>query len=69
LAARDLHELMRAWEQYHRILSGEACGTSVPGRDPVPRLLLSGRLPENRRQQVEVFTISQYNKNTNLVEV
>jgi adenylylsulfate reductase subunit A len=24
LAARDLHELMRAWEQYHRILSGEA---------------------------------------------
>ncbi|HEY9072647.1 MAG TPA: adenylyl-sulfate reductase subunit alpha, partial [Desulfobaccales bacterium] len=23
IAARDLHELMRAWEQYHRILSGE----------------------------------------------
>jgi adenylylsulfate reductase subunit A len=49
MAASDLHELMRAWEQYHR----PPAPHPLPGRVPLPRLLLPLRLPEHRRQQVE----------------
>ena len=47
MAAGDLHELMRAWEIYHRIWTVEVASAahSVPERNPLSRILLSGGLP------------------------
>ena len=67
LAARDLHELMRAWEQYHRILSGEAHLRHILFREEsrYPGYYYRSDFLSIDDNKWRVFTISQYNKNTN----
>ena len=67
LAARDLHELMRAWEQYHRILSGEAHLRHILFREEsrYPGYYYRSDFLSIDDSKWKVFTISQYNKNTN----
>jgi adenylylsulfate reductase subunit A len=67
LAARDLHELMRAWEQYHRILSGEAHLRHIHFREETryPGYYYRSDFLKIDDSKWKVFTISQYNKNTN----
>ena len=67
LAARDLHELMRAWEQYHRILSGEAHLRHILFREEsrYPGYYYRSDFLSIDDSKWRVFTISQYNKNTN----
>jgi adenylylsulfate reductase subunit A len=67
LAARDLHELMRAWEQYHRILSGEAHLRHILFREEsrYPGYYYRSDFLSIDDSKWRVFTISQYNKETN----
>jgi adenylylsulfate reductase subunit A len=67
LAARDLHELMRAWEQYHRILSGEAHLRHILFREETryPGYYYRSDFLSIDDSKWKVFTISQYNKDTN----
>ena len=67
LAARDLHELMRAWEQYHRILSGEAHLRHILFREEsrYPGYYYRADFLSIDDSKWRVFTISQYDKNTN----
>jgi len=67
LAARDLHELMRAWEQYHRILSGEAHLRHILFREEsrYPGYYYRSDFLSIDDSKWRVFTISQYNKDTN----
>ncbi len=67
MAAEDLHELMRAWENYHRILAGEAhLGTSSTGRRAViPATITGPTFPKIDDAKWKVFTISQYDMKTN----
>jgi len=67
LAARDLHELMRAWEQYHRILSGEAHLRHIHFREETryPGYYYRSDFLKIDDSKWKVFTISQYNKDTN----
>ena len=67
LAARDLHELMRAWEQYHRILSGEAHLRHILFREEsrYPGYYYRSDFLSIDDSKWRVFTISQYDKNTN----
>lgn len=67
LAARDLHELMRAWEQYHRILSGEAHLRHILFREEsrYPGYYYRSDFLSIDDSKWKVFTISQYDKNTN----
>jgi adenylylsulfate reductase subunit A len=67
LAARDLHELMRAWEQYHRILSGEAHLRHILFREEsrYPGYYYRSDFLSIDDSKWKVFTISQYNKETN----
>jgi len=67
LAARDLHELMRAWEQYHRILSGEAHLRHILFREEsrYPGYYYRADFLGIDDSKWRVFTISQYDKNTN----
>jgi adenylylsulfate reductase subunit A len=67
LAARDLHELMRAWEQYHRILSGEAHLRHILFREEsrYPGYYYRADFLSIDDSKWKVFTISQYDKNTN----
>jgi adenylylsulfate reductase subunit A len=67
LAARDLHELMRAWEQYHRILSGEAHLRHILFREETryPGYYYRADFLKIDDSKWKVFTISQYDKNTN----
>jgi adenylylsulfate reductase subunit A len=67
LAARDLHELMRAWEQYHRILSGEAHLRHILFREETryPGYYYRSDFLKIDDSKWRVFTISQYDKNTN----
>ena len=67
LAARDLHELMRAWEQYHRILSGEAHLRHILFREETryPGYYYRSDFLSIDDSKWRVFTISQYNKDTN----
>ena len=67
LAARDLHELMRAWEQYHRILSGEAHLRHILFREETryPGYYYRSDFLSIDDSKWRVFTISQYDKNTN----
>ena len=46
MRAKDLHELLRAWENYHRILAAEAHMKHIQFREgnPLPGLLLPRRL-------------------------
>jgi len=67
LAARDLHELMRAWEQYHRILSGEAHLRHILFREEsrYPGYYYRSDFLSIDDNKWRVFTISQYDKNKN----
>ena len=67
LAARDLHELMRAWEQYHRILAGEAHLRHILFREEsrYPGYYYRADFLSIDDSKWRVFTISQYNKETN----
>jgi adenylylsulfate reductase subunit A len=67
LAARDLHELMRAWEQYHRILAGEAHLRHILFREEsrYPGYYYRSDFLSIDDNKWKVFTISQYNKDTN----
>ncbi|MDD2903642.1 MAG: adenylyl-sulfate reductase subunit alpha [Syntrophales bacterium] len=67
LAARDLHELMRAWEQYHRILAGEAHLRHIHFREEsrYPGYYYRADFLSIDDSKWKVFTISQYNKDTN----
>jgi adenylylsulfate reductase subunit A len=67
LAAKDLHELMRAWEQYHRILSGEAHLRHILFREEsrYPGYYYRSDFLSIDDSKWRVFTISQYDKNTN----
>lgn len=67
MAAADLHELMRAWEQYHRILAGEAHLRHILFREETryPGYYYRADFPKIDDEKWKVFTISQYNKETN----
>jgi adenylylsulfate reductase subunit A len=67
LAARDLHELMRAWEQYHRILAGEAHLRHILFREEsrYPGYYYRSDFLKIDDSKWKVFTISQYNAKTN----
>ncbi len=67
IAARDLHELMRAWEQYHRILAGEAHLRHILFREEsrYPGYYYRADFLSIDDSKWKVFTISQYNKDTN----
>jgi adenylylsulfate reductase subunit A len=67
LAASDLHELMRAWEQYHRILAGEAHLRHILFREEsrYPGYYYRSDFLSIDDSKWKVFTISQYDKNTN----
>ncbi|MGQ9687235.1 MAG: adenylyl-sulfate reductase subunit alpha [Desulfobaccales bacterium] len=67
LAARDLHELMRCWEQYHRILAGEAHLRHILFREEsrYPGYYYRSDFLSIDDSKWRVFTISQYNKATN----
>jgi adenylylsulfate reductase subunit A len=67
LAARDLHELMRAWEQYHRILAGEAHLRHILFREEsrYPGYYYRSDFLSIDDSKWKVFTISQYDMKTN----
>jgi adenylylsulfate reductase subunit A len=67
LAAGDLHELMRAWEQYHRILAGEAHLRHILYREEsrYPGYYYRSDFLSIDDSKWKVFTISQYNKANN----
>jgi len=67
IAARDLHELMRAWEQYHRILAGEAHLRHIHFREETryPGYYYRSDFLSIDDSKWKVFTISQYDKNKN----
>jgi adenylylsulfate reductase subunit A len=67
LAAKDVHELMRAWEQYHRILSGEAHLRHILFREEsrYPGYYYRSDFLSIDDSKWRVFTISQYDKTKN----
>ncbi len=67
MAAADLHELMRAWENYHRILAGEAHLRHILFREETryPGYYYRGDFMKIDDEKWKVFTISQYNPKTN----
>ena len=67
MAAADLHELMRAWENYHRILAGEAHLRHILYREEsrYPGYYYRSDFLKINDDKWKVFTISQYDKNTN----
>jgi adenylylsulfate reductase subunit A len=67
IAAGDLHELMRAWEQYHRILAGEAHLRHILHREETryPGYYYRADFLSIDDSKWKVFTISQYNQATN----
>jgi adenylylsulfate reductase subunit A len=67
LAAKDLHDLMRAWEQYHRILSGEAHLRHILFREEsrYPGYYYRSDFLSIDDSKWRVFTISQYDKTKN----
>lgn len=67
MAARDLHELMRAWENYHRIIAGEAHLRHILFREETryPGYYYRADFPKIDDEKWRVFTISQYNPKTN----
>ncbi len=67
MAAADLHELMRAWEQYHRILAGEAHLRHILFREETryPGYYYRADFPKIDDDKWRVFTISQYDPKTN----
>ena len=67
LAAGDLHELMRAWEQYHRIIAGEAHLRHILFREEsrYPGYYYRSDFLDIDDSKWKVFTISQYDMKTN----
>ncbi|OGP69427.1 MAG: adenylyl-sulfate reductase subunit alpha [Deltaproteobacteria bacterium RBG_13_58_19] len=67
MAASDLHELMRAWEQYHRILAGEAHLRHILFREEsrYPGYYYRSDFLAIDDNKWKVFTISQYDMKTN----
>jgi adenylylsulfate reductase subunit A len=67
IAARDLHELMRAWEQYHRILAGEAHLRHILFREEsrYPGYYYRSDHLAIDDSKWRVFTISQYDMKAN----
>ncbi len=67
MAAADLHELMRAWEQYHRIIAGEAHLRHILFREEsrYPGYYYRSDFLSIDDNKWRVFTISQYNPKTN----
>jgi adenylylsulfate reductase subunit A len=67
LGASDLHELMRAWEQYHRILAGEAHLRHILFREEsrYPGYYYRADFLSIDDNKWKVFTISQYDKTKN----
>ncbi len=67
MAARDLHELMRCWENYHRIIAGEAHLRHILFREETryPGYYYRADFPKIDDEKWKVFTISQYNPKTN----
>lgn len=67
MAAADLHELMRAWEQYHRIIAGEAHLRHILFREETryPGYYYRADFPKIDDEKWRVFTISQYDPKTN----
>ena len=67
LAAKDLHDLMRAWEQYHRILAGEAHLRHILFREEsrYPGYYYRSDFLSIDDSKWKVFTISQYDMKTN----
>jgi|UniRef100_A0A7C5EP71 adenylylsulfate reductase subunit A len=67
MGAADLHELMRAWENYHRILAGEAHLRHILFREEsrYPGYYYRADFLKIDDEKWKVFTISQYNKETN----
>ena len=67
IAAGDLHELMRAWEQYHRILAGEAHLRHILHREEsrYPGYYYRSDFLSIDDSKWKVFTISQYDQKTN----
>jgi adenylylsulfate reductase subunit A len=67
MAAADLHELMRAWENYHRILAGEAHLRHILYREEsrYPGYYYRSDFLKIDDNKWKVFTISQYDMKTN----
>jgi adenylylsulfate reductase subunit A len=67
MAAADLHELMRAWEQYHRIIAGEAHLRHILFREEsrYPGYYYRSDFIDINDSKWKVFTISQYDMKTN----
>jgi adenylylsulfate reductase subunit A len=67
MAAQDLHELMRAWENYHRILAGEAHLRHILFREEsrYPGYYYRSDFLPIDDNKWKVFTISQYDMKTN----
>ena len=67
MAARDLHELMRAWENYHRILAGEAHLRHILFREEsrYPGYYYRSDFLAIDDSKWKVFTISKYDMKTN----
>jgi len=67
MAAADLHELMRAWEQYHRIIAAEAHLRHILFREETryPGYYYRSDFPKIDDEKWRVFTISQYDPKTN----
>ena len=67
MAASDLHELMRAWEQYHRILAAEAHMEHIRFREETryPGYYYRADFPKLDDSKWKAFTISQYDKKAN----
>jgi len=67
MAAADLHELMRAWEQYHRILAGEAHLRHILFREEsrYPGYYYRSDFLSIDDSKWRVFTISQYDMANN----
>ncbi len=67
MGAADLHELMRAWENYHRILAGEAHLRHILYREEsrYPGYYYRSDFLKIDDAKWKVFTISQYDMKTN----
>ncbi len=66
MAATDLHELMRCWENYHRIMAGEAHAQHILFREDsrYPGYYFRGDFFKVDDENWKCFTISTYDRNT-----
>ena len=68
MRAKDLHELLRAWENYHRILTAEAHMKHIQFRQsPAIRLLLPRR--QELRRRGELALLRQLNLRQNQTQL